>query len=112
MKEDVEMSTLTYEKIREAIDMLPSRENDLFTNPFKFNLGMPVFEVPDDIRPVIELSEDVIVSDEFRRKCNKFYLDTFGTRDHTAIDKGVAWRTPNMLVMRKSDSLLLSSSLA
>jgi hypothetical protein len=107
------MSELTYEKIKEAMDLLPPKEDGLFTSPFNsLGLGLPIFEIPDDIRPVIELSEDVVVSDEFRRECNKFYLDIFGTKDYTTIDKGIAWRMPNMLVMRKSDSLLLAASLA
>jgi len=42
--------------------------------------GVPIIENPymDDLFPVIQLSADVNVSDEFRKKCNQYYIDMFG----------------------------------
>lgn len=42
--------------------------------------GIKVVESVMATEPVIRLSKDVMVTDAFREKCNKFYLDMFGTK--------------------------------
>jgi len=72
------MSTLTKEMIREAIKLLPEKEPG---NMCDSNLyGIPIIPDPyiPDLVPVIELSKDLMVTDEFRKKANQFYIDLFG----------------------------------
>lgn len=79
------MKTLTkeavYKMLDEIKDLLPEKQE---ANPFLYS-GIPIIESPyiPDLVPVIELSEKVIVSDEFREKTNKFYIDMFGYQSPT-----------------------------
>jgi hypothetical protein len=48
-----------------------------------------------EFSPVIELSEKVMVSQSFREKCNKFYLDLFGEKRNAIIIGDSIFMHPN-----------------
>lgn len=101
-------SSITLEKLQEAMDKLPKQENTMLSSPLNFSLGKPVFQIEPDIRPTIQLSEDVMVSDEFRHRCNAWYLEIFGTRDYSVIEKGRAFFMPQGIFVRKDDLGMLN----
>jgi len=81
------MSNLTKETIDELLKLLPEKEP---SNMFGNNLfGIPIIPNPHipDLVPVIELSDKVNVSDEFRKKTNQYYICLFGYKSPTV------WKT-------------------
>ena len=80
----------TYDDIVKAAKELglPKRENDLFgfKHPRQI-FGMNVVEAPKT--PVLQLSESVDVTDEFRKQFNQWALDLFGYK--SIIPDGVAY---------------------
>jgi len=91
------MDSLTIlEKIMKAAELLNDSRlpspMPLVANGF---MGTPIIESPhtQDLVPVIELSEHIQVSDEFRKKTNSFYIKMFGFREPTV------WMTPYGLMM-------------
>ena len=79
---------LTKEDIDKVIQQISSisdfPKNDLFDNPFRHDfLGIPITVNPyaEDLEPVIQLSQDLPVSDEFREKCNDWYIKMFGYKN-------------------------------
>jgi hypothetical protein len=58
-----------------------------FLPPRREIFGWPVYEIPVEYRPKIQLSEDCPVSPEFRREFNQWLLEMFGAKDVSLIRK-------------------------
>jgi len=64
-------------------------------------MGIDVIEnslIPE-FRPTIELSNNVTVSDEFRKKCNAWYLEMFGQKRVMYMVSGKYIGHPNTIEM-------------
>jgi len=71
--------------------------------------GLNLFEVPVRLEPKLKLSDDVIVSDEFRAKTNAWLLEMFGERDVCPIRPGMAYIFGGNVIMRPESAALLRS---
>ena len=83
-KEDLERA------IAEITDKFGDAPTGLYGGLIAHNFcGVPIIENPHvpDLEPVIQLSEILDVSPEFRKKCNDWYIDMFGYKEP------VFWRT-------------------
>lgn len=63
------------------------------------NFGIPIYEsslIPDKV-PVIELSEKVNVSPEFRVKTNAWYIEMFGYKSIAYVIEGGLVASPKVL---------------
>lgn len=73
---------------------------------------IPIIEselIPETTRePVIELSEDCPVSDEFRKKCNEWYIKMFGYKDvsYAYMSKGNIFMNPKHIVALKLETMI------
>ena len=90
MKDD----TITWEDILAAKKLLDEHDTP-WPRPMIEFAGIPIISNPymPDLVPVIQLSENVMVSDAFREKCNKFYIDMFGYKTP------IVWKTDYGLMM-------------
>ena len=75
--------SISLKDIQELIKSLPPKQESPFDLPFlSRDFGMPIIESPhiQDLEPVIKLSDKIQVSDEFRRKTDRYYVERFGYR--------------------------------
>jgi hypothetical protein len=107
--------SVTLEKITRAIASLPRAPRhpgpdalDSLFAPFGSFGGVRIIEVPSDIRPVLQVRDDVPCTDETRREVNAWLLDKFGTRDHSPFARGTALMFgAHTALLRKEDAALL-----
>jgi len=67
----------------------------MYCNQVRIRTGIPELRAP---QPKIQLSEDVMLTDEFRAKTNKWLLDMFGWEDHsTAVMDEIAFEPSKVM---------------
>ena len=95
---------ITKEDLEKMIDeiksLCPPEITDMWSGMFypRTLASKPVFEnkYVQDLEPVIQLSETLDVSPEFRKKCNDWYIDMFGYKEP------VIWKTQYGFIMGKN----------
>jgi hypothetical protein len=73
---------------------------DIFDLGFTEAFGMKIYEQPVKIVPILKVSDSVEMTDCAREEMNAWLLEMFGTREVSAIPKGMALVFGDKLVMR------------
>jgi hypothetical protein len=102
--------TLNLDKLREMLK--DSRRylnaNDLYRPYEPFTLfGQKVVESETHEEPILRIRDDVPCNAKVRREVNDYLLKTFGTRDHSVIPKGMAYRVYDTWFIRRDDMLAI-----
>lgn len=111
----MEQKSLTMDSILEAVEKCRG-----VTHPDPFDLlmprsrlfGMDIVEAPVRVVPKIKLGDAAPVSDEFRAEFNAWLVQTFGTRDVSPVQPGMAYMFGNKILMRPESIVRLTNCAA
>lgn len=70
--------------------------------------GMPVYEIPEKIVPVLQIDPNLKwISDKCRAEVNASLLSKFGTRDESAVPRGQVLMFGNNIFARTNDFAMI-----